>query len=154
MTPTQTDSFVPLTEALSATSGKRTEFKATVLTEPGEIQKFQSTTIPAAVSPAARAANCQPQVTLQRDGNRVTGIRVQCSCGEVIELACNYEQGATVPQPTIAPQAATIPQPEAGKSETGKICKDSGKDLPISASKESKVPKKAGGTSAAKRGST
>ena len=32
----------------------------------------------------------QPVVTLQREGERVTGIRVECACGQVIELACSY----------------------------------------------------------------
>jgi hypothetical protein len=150
MTPTQTESFVPLTTALPASSGGRTEFRATVLSEPGEIQKFQAAAIPAAAASAIpRAGSCQPQVSVQRDGNRVTGIRVQCSCGEVIELACAYEQAA--PQPTAASQPATTPQPEAAKPEPGKICKDSGKDLPTSASKKPKVPEKGRGTSAAKR---
>ena len=31
-----------------------------------------------------------PQVTLQRDGERVTQIRIQCGCGQVIELDCEY----------------------------------------------------------------
>jgi hypothetical protein len=32
----------------------------------------------------------KPVVTLQREGDRVTGIRVECGCGQVIELACSY----------------------------------------------------------------
>ena len=32
----------------------------------------------------------QSQVSLVRDGDRITGIRVQCACGEVIELQCVY----------------------------------------------------------------
>ena len=31
-----------------------------------------------------------PKVTLQRNGNQVTHIRIECGCGEVIELACEY----------------------------------------------------------------
>ena len=30
------------------------------------------------------------QITLKRDGDRVTHICVTCSCGQVIELACVY----------------------------------------------------------------
>jgi hypothetical protein len=157
MTPTRTDLFVPLTSALPA-SGERTEFHATVLTQPGEVQRFQSLANTAAPTSTASATppagNCQPQVTVQRDGNRVTGIRVQCSCGEVIELACTYEAAAPAPQPVAAAQPATMPQPEAAEPAPGKICKDSGKDLPTSASKKPKVPEKGRGTSAAKRSST
>jgi len=32
----------------------------------------------------------KPVVTLQREGDRVTGIRVECGCGQVIELVCSY----------------------------------------------------------------
>ena len=32
----------------------------------------------------------QPTLTLQRDGDKITGIRVECACGQVIELACSY----------------------------------------------------------------
>ena len=155
MTPSQTDSFVPLTTAPLASPGKRADFKATVVPQ-AQVQQFQSAPPPAAasapvhaVAPAPRAANCEPRVNIQRDGNRVTGIQVQCSCGEVIQLACDYETVAA--QPAAAPQPATIPQPAAEEAAPGKICKDSGKDLPTSASKKPKVPEKGSGTSAAKR---
>ena len=32
----------------------------------------------------------KPIVSLQREGDRVTGIRIECTCGQVIELACSY----------------------------------------------------------------
>lgn len=32
----------------------------------------------------------EPVVTLQKDGERVTGIRIECACGQVIELTCTY----------------------------------------------------------------
>lgn len=32
----------------------------------------------------------KPVVTLQREGERVTGIRIECVCGQIIELACSY----------------------------------------------------------------
>jgi hypothetical protein len=35
-------------------------------------------------------ASSTPVVTLQREGERVTGIRIECGCGQVIELACSY----------------------------------------------------------------
>jgi hypothetical protein len=158
MTPTQTESFVPLATPVSASSGERAEFRATVLSQPGQIQKFQTATSPAATitAPAAsRTANCQPQVSVKRDGDRVTGIQIQCSCGEVIDLSCVYDaagsQPVTAPEPAAEAEPATMPQPEAAEAKPGKICKDSGKDLPTSASKKPKVPEKGRGTSAAKR---
>ena len=35
-------------------------------------------------------SGAQPLVTLKREGDLVTGIRIQCACGQVIELACSY----------------------------------------------------------------
>ena len=35
-------------------------------------------------------ASSTPTVTLQREGDRITHIRIECSCGQVIELACSY----------------------------------------------------------------
>jgi hypothetical protein len=44
------------------------------------------------VPPPSRngAAPAEPRVTLIRSGDRVTHIRVQCACGEVMELQCAY----------------------------------------------------------------
>jgi hypothetical protein len=47
--------------------------------------------LPESGQPAAPAKNCgQPSVTLQRQGEVISGIRVECGCGQVIELACAY----------------------------------------------------------------
>ena len=35
-------------------------------------------------------ACAKPSVTLQRNGDIVTGIRIQCTCGQVVELNCVY----------------------------------------------------------------
>jgi hypothetical protein len=146
MTPTQTESFVPLTSPSPRAAGERLAFQATVIAEPGAAQKLQAFT-PAVVSSATSAAApapqpqaaCEPKVSVQREGNRVTGIQILCSCGQVIDLACVYE--AAAPQAAAAaPEPATIPQPEPEAAAPGKICKDSGKDLPASAKKK---PKKA-----------
>jgi hypothetical protein len=39
----------------------------------------------------------RPTITLERDGDRVTGIRVECACGQVIELACRYTSDESNP---------------------------------------------------------
>ena len=49
--------------------------------------------LPSAPSSHAHAntgAAGKPVVTLQREGERITGIRIECVCGQVIELACSY----------------------------------------------------------------
>ncbi len=35
-------------------------------------------------------AHGKPIVTLQRNGDVISGIRVQCGCGAVVDLACVY----------------------------------------------------------------
>jgi hypothetical protein len=40
--------------------------------------------------PNPGAPACAPVVTLQRSGDLISGIRIQCSCGQVIELNCVY----------------------------------------------------------------
>ncbi len=50
-------------------------------------------TTPGPDAPATTAAQhtcAPPVVTLQRVGDKVTGIRIQCGCGQVTELNCVY----------------------------------------------------------------
>jgi hypothetical protein len=62
--------FVPLHLKLSTTHDSRPEKKE---------------------NPPHSSETCaSPKVTLQRDNNVVTGIRIECACGQVIELACVY----------------------------------------------------------------
>ena len=32
----------------------------------------------------------KPVVTLQRNGEVISGIRIQCGCGQVVDLTCTY----------------------------------------------------------------
>jgi hypothetical protein len=45
-----------------------------------------------ATAASAAVGNCaaKPAVTLQRKGNVVTSIRVQCACGQVLDINCQY----------------------------------------------------------------
>jgi len=47
--------------------------------------------MPASGKPEQSGKACGlPSVTLQRQGEVVSGIRIECGCGQVIELACAY----------------------------------------------------------------
>jgi hypothetical protein len=46
-------------------------------------------TSPLAAHPP-RTPAAAPAITLERDGDRVTAIRIECSCGQVIEVSCSY----------------------------------------------------------------
>lgn len=42
------------------------------------------------VAPRPHVEHGRPVVTLRREGDQVTGIRIECTCGKVIELDCLY----------------------------------------------------------------
>ncbi len=42
------------------------------------------------VAPRPHGDHGRPVVTLRREGDQVTGIRIECTCGKVIELDCLY----------------------------------------------------------------
>lgn len=44
----------------------------------------------AALAPHGGQNHGTPKITLQKDGDRITQIRVQCPCGQIIELNCVY----------------------------------------------------------------
>lgn len=48
---------------------------------------------PARTEPSPETAACaasESKVTLEKDGDRITSIRIQCGCGQVTQLACTY----------------------------------------------------------------
>lgn len=95
MTLLTTDVFKPLSTAPAARPDD--EFRVTVVTNPEAVQSFHPLvhSSPAAgAGPASVAEGCQPHVSLQRDGDRVVHIRVHCSCGQVMDLACVYDEPA------------------------------------------------------------
>jgi len=94
MTRQPTDSFVPLTAAPAPPD--RQEFRVHLI--PAAEKKetgFHSleSQHPAALA-AAEKKTCEPRVTVQRDAGQVTHLRIQCSCGQILELACVYDPAA------------------------------------------------------------
>jgi hypothetical protein len=82
------ESFLPLSHAaLSGSATGGSGFRVTVVKEGGDLQSFQPL---GRAGKAHSGGQCEPSVTLQRDGDRVSAIRIQCSCGQVVELACVY----------------------------------------------------------------
>jgi hypothetical protein len=85
------ETFVPLVSGngkagAAAFASLNLKVKSSAPTKPSS-ESFQSLTVPA----GHEAENCgKPEVTLQRNGDIVSGIRIQCDCGQVIELACVY----------------------------------------------------------------
>lgn len=87
---------MPLTAA--AAPGENREFRVSIMPSGGQpASAFESlrSAAPASGGPVPEGAKkCEPQVILQREGDRITGIRVQCVCGHVMDLACGYEPEA------------------------------------------------------------
>lgn len=82
-------SFVPLTpKGLAA--NERPDFRVTILSQAATRPFAAMSSADAAASPAPHSAHA-PRVTLERQGDRVSAIRIQCVCGQHIELACVYE---------------------------------------------------------------
>jgi hypothetical protein len=86
-----TDQFVPL--ALPAPSSKHPGFASLDLKFRPQAAGATALSTPPVASPGDSHSpeNCSnPTVALQRNGDIVSGIRIQCGCGKVIELTCLY----------------------------------------------------------------
>lgn len=82
------DSFVPFAKQRSKPGAATDKFRLTVLPQAPTLAPLPAA--PAATNLTAHAGSGgkEPQVTVERDGDRITRIRVQCVCGEVVELNC------------------------------------------------------------------
>jgi len=107
MTSQPNESFVPLTAAPAPPAAR--EFRVAVLNGHSQTNGNGNGAVktsafhsleslrPAALNGGngAEKKPCEPRVTVQRDGNRVTHLRIQCTCGQIMDLACVYDE--TVP---------------------------------------------------------
>jgi hypothetical protein len=86
------DSFVPfdaVRDSKTNSPGALASLKVVAKAEAGPA--FAPLTIPGAShAHAGISTPGKPVVTLQRDGDRVTAIRIECICGQIIELSCSY----------------------------------------------------------------
>ncbi len=93
MTLQRTESFVPLTAA-PVDAGRR-EFHVAVISQDAPARSFHALETPSATAGEGFSAGgkklCEPRLSVQSDGDRVTSIRVQCTCGQVMDLACVYD---------------------------------------------------------------
>ena len=82
------DPFVPFVTAPVST-GEMAPLQLKVLPQAEAKALFEP--LPEAGKPEQPAKACgRPSVSLQRQGEVVSGIRIECGCGQVIELACAY----------------------------------------------------------------
>lgn len=99
MTLLKTESFVPLTAA--PVPPQRQEFRVNVIqaeAAPAASANFQSLPTPAQAKAGSNIGHdkklYEPRVSVQRDGNRVTLLRIQCTCGQTMDIACLYDETA------------------------------------------------------------
>lgn len=99
MKPENHEPFIPLA-ATALPDGRRADWRVTVLKSEEQTAAFEplppvspatSAKLPPGRTPRPAATGCEPRVTVEREGEIISAIRVQCSCGQVIELACVYE---------------------------------------------------------------
>lgn len=87
------EKFVPLCPA-SVASREQVDFRVTVLRDAQVAQSFNPLAKPTpSTECSTQNTPCpahEPEITLQREGERVTGVHIQCNCGRVIELGFTY----------------------------------------------------------------
>jgi hypothetical protein len=87
-----TEPFVPFGPGTAAgvkSAGAATNLKVVPKDAAASFSPFQPT--PGAhAHGVASGGSGEPTVTLQKEGDKIVGIRVECACGQVIELACSY----------------------------------------------------------------
>jgi len=86
-------SFVPFRAGASDGSQPRTESRTEVVVGSRTAVAFHPLAQAPAHPPALPNTHGEPTLTLEREGDRVARIRIQCPCGNVIELACDYSEG-------------------------------------------------------------
>jgi hypothetical protein len=82
------DTFTPL--VIAPASAGQTAMASLKVLAPAEAKAIFEPLADSGKS-AQPAKECTtPSVTLQKQGDVVSGIRIECGCGQVIELACVY----------------------------------------------------------------
>jgi len=87
-----TEPFVPFGPGTAAgvkSAGATANLKVVPKDSAASFSPFQPTPGAHAHGPASGGTG-EPTVTLQKEGEKIVGIRVECACGQVIELACSY----------------------------------------------------------------
>ena len=80
--------FIPLNATARPVPGSA-DFRVAIINPAESPKPFQALRQGAAGS-GLHKTDCKPTVTLHRDGESVSTIRIQCACGQLIELGCVY----------------------------------------------------------------
>jgi hypothetical protein len=83
------DAFVPFAQSRSKPGASSESFRLTIIPQAQQAAQFHPASAAASVA-GAKPCTKEPQVTLEREGDRITRIKIQCPCGQVMELNCTY----------------------------------------------------------------
>jgi hypothetical protein len=83
------DAFVPFSKNRGKPGAGADSFRLTIIPHSQPAAAFQPLTTPTSITPPSTGTK-EPQVTIEREGDRITRIKIQCSCGQLIELNCAY----------------------------------------------------------------
>jgi hypothetical protein len=110
--PTSRDeSFLPLAPG-AVPPNERPDYRVTVMAQAENVQSFRPLGQAGAAFSSAHGPAHEPRVTVQHEGDRVSSIQIQCTCGQIIELACSYEPAPVLkPEPVVRIEPTAAPQP-------------------------------------------
>ncbi|MBE7498717.1 MAG: hypothetical protein HS113_00060 [Verrucomicrobiales bacterium] len=82
--------FIPFSRTRATPRGARQTFRLAVLPQGAPPAAPTAPTLPNTPSapPAPTVPPPEPQLTLERDGDRITRITLRCPCGAIHELVC------------------------------------------------------------------
>lgn len=84
-----TQTFVPLLPGVMRVAEPATPTRLRPISSAAP--KFEATQMPSAEMPTEpHGGHGEPKVTLERQGETITHIRIECSCGKILELKCEY----------------------------------------------------------------
>lgn len=110
--PPKIEQFVPLVPTLPSAESR--EFQITIIPQGEQAQSFQSLQNSGpAIGGQVHKKHGEPTLSVQRDNGRVTHIKIQCGCGQTIDLECVYDEaGKDAPKAKVveAPEAAATPK--------------------------------------------
>ena len=81
--------FTPVSAAV-ATAASADPGSPSAVADPKAVRPFRPIAGGGASDPPPPLVAGEPKVTFERDGDRITCIRIKCGCGHTIELACSY----------------------------------------------------------------
>jgi hypothetical protein len=89
MTTPPTEPFVPLAKSTPA-NRRQEDFRVLVAPRPENARSLRELNSLPGVAVNQTGPGCEPRVTLHRENGCISGIHIQCTCGQIIDLKCAY----------------------------------------------------------------